>query len=63
MAAPTNNKCAVCLSAITDSSVSVGECKHIFHEDCIVQWFKVHVQTRHIPIPHPFSNHTFIASD
>ena len=35
------NECSICLTEFSnDSEVSVTKCKHVFHNECIVEWSK-----------------------
>jgi hypothetical protein len=35
-----NQICAICLSTINEKDKYKLECNHVFHTDCIVQWFR-----------------------
>ena len=35
-----NEMCAVCLSIINEKDSYKLECGHVFHTNCIVQWFR-----------------------
>ena len=35
-----NGMCAVCLSTINEKESYKLECGHVFHTNCIVQWFR-----------------------
>ena len=36
-----NNECSICISDFTnDSIISITKCNHIFHTDCIKEWYK-----------------------
>ena len=32
--------CVICLEAIHDNSYEIPECKHLFHTNCIISWFR-----------------------